>query len=68
MSNRTKELKKKIFLFDPQTDIIRIHVTMVINNPGNVITEKNTWYNCNKKPGSGDSSKTIIFFIEKETC
>ena len=26
------------FVFDPKTDIIIIHVTMVINNPGNVIT------------------------------
>ena len=26
-----------MFLFDPKTDIIRIHVTMVINNPGNAI-------------------------------
>ena len=39
---------------------------MVINKPGNVITEKNTWYNCNQtKPGSGDFSKTIIVAIEE---
>ena len=41
--------RRRLFLFDPKTVITRIHVTMIINNPGSVITEKNTWYNCNKK-------------------
>ena len=31
---------KNLVIFDPKTDILRIHVTMVINNPGNIITEK----------------------------
>ena len=29
-----------MFLFDPKIYITRIHATMIINNPGNVITEK----------------------------
>ena len=45
--------------------MIRIHVTMVINNPGNVITEQNTWYNCDKQSGLGDCSKSIMVAIEE---